>query len=122
MSQPLTVTERRAKVAQLLAHDPGMSARAIAAQLGVGKDTVRRDMDALRANGAPPSAAPDAPPAPQDTDVLVLRLDEPLRQALAVLRAMRRGPDTPEQNRAAARAAIRATADAVLETHPEVAQ
>ncbi|MFJ8791416.1 helix-turn-helix domain-containing protein [Streptomyces sp. NPDC102462] len=108
------MTERRAKVAQLLAHDPDLSARAIATQLGVGKDTIRRDMDALRANGAPP--------APQDDDVLVLRLDEPLRQALAVLRAVRRAPDTAAQNRAAARAAIRATADAVLEAHPELAR
>ncbi|MEU1302809.1 helix-turn-helix domain-containing protein [Streptomyces shenzhenensis] len=115
MSHPqLTRTERRAKVAQLLAHDPDLSARAIAAQLGVGKDTVRRDIDAIRATSTPP--------APHDDQVLVLRLDEPLRQALAVLRAMRHAPDTEAHNRAAARAAIRATADAVLEAHPEVAR
>lgn len=115
MSQPaLTMDARRAAVAQLLAHDPDLSARAIAAQLGVGKDTVRRDMDALRATGAPT--------APQDDATLALALDEPLRQALAVLRATRGLPDTPAQNIAAARAAIRATADAVLEAHPEVAQ
>ncbi|MGW1000760.1 helix-turn-helix domain-containing protein [Streptomyces sp. NPDC002520] len=114
MSQPTpTMDARRAEVAQLLAHDPDLSARAIAAQLGVSKDTVRRDMDAIRATSAPP--------APQDDDVLVLRLDAPLRQALAVLRAMRPVPDTPAHNVAVARAAIRAIADSVLETHPEVA-
>ncbi|MER6531175.1 helix-turn-helix domain-containing protein [Streptomyces sp. NPDC001508] len=116
MSQPLTMTARRAKVAQLLAHDPGMSARAIAAKLGVGKDTIRRDMDALRA-----ADAPVEPPAPLNGDVLVLALDDGLRQALAVLRARLNAPDNEEQNHAAARAAIRATADAVLEAHPELA-
>jgi len=85
------MTARRARVAQLLAHDPNLSARAIAAQLGVGKDTVRRDIEVIRANGAPETA----PPAPQD-DVLVLRLDEPLRRALATLRAVHNAPDTEQ--------------------------
>ncbi|MEU6416048.1 hypothetical protein [Streptomyces spiralis] len=44
-----------------------------------------------------------------DADRLVLVLDEPLRQALAVLRDSRGRPDTPGENVAAARAAIRVT-------------
>ena len=43
MSTPVAVAQRRAKVRQL-ARD-GASSRAIAAQLGVGKDTVRRDLE-----------------------------------------------------------------------------
>jgi predicted ArsR family transcriptional regulator len=81
----------------------GMNAADIAAELGVSRETVRRDLH-----------------NPPHGDVLVLRLDEPLRQALAVLRATVRQPDTPTQNIAAARAAIRATADTVREAHPEV--
>ncbi|MFJ5836044.1 hypothetical protein ACIQGO_04550 [Streptomyces shenzhenensis] len=50
-------------------------------------------MNALHANSAPT--------APQDDEVITLRLDDTLRQA---------------------RAAIRATADAVLEVRPEMAQ
>ena len=45
----------------------------------------------------------------------MLVLYEPLRQALAVLRATRGAPDTQKQNEAVARAAIRAVADTVLE-------
>lgn len=47
---------RRATVRQL--SDAGMSARAIAAKLGVGKDTVRRDLATL-------ARATDTPPAPR---------------------------------------------------------
>ncbi|MGW2591971.1 hypothetical protein ACWCXC_17130 [Streptomyces sp. NPDC001515] len=48
----LTVTERRTRVHQLAR--TGASQRAIAAQLGVGKDTVRRDL----AHPAPPVETP----------------------------------------------------------------
>ncbi|RLL68153.1 DeoR family transcriptional regulator [Streptomyces sp. Z26] len=61
--------DRRTTVRHL-AHT-GMSQRAIAAQLGVSKDTVRRDLDALARDGAPEDAPPadagarhDAPDAP----------------------------------------------------------
>ncbi|HET6356002.1 DeoR family transcriptional regulator [Streptomyces sp.] len=50
MSTPTEVAQRRAKVRQL-SHG-GASNRAIAQQLGISKDTVRRDLE-----------APDAPPA-----------------------------------------------------------
>ncbi|MEU3899764.1 HTH domain-containing protein [Streptomyces sp. NPDC045251] len=115
MSQPpaMTVDVRQALVRQLIEQDPTLSARKIAGQIGVGKDTVRRDLEAIRreAAAAAPGAAPAAPEtAPQD-DRLVLVLDAPLRQALAVLRAQRARPDSPRENVAAARAAIRAMAD-----------
>ena len=50
MTTPTEIAQRRAKVRQL-AHG-GATNRAIAAQLGISKDTVRRDL-----------ATPDAPPA-----------------------------------------------------------
>ena len=93
----------------------GMNPQEIAAELGVSRETVRRDL-----HNAEPAASTGA-----GTDVaagvLVLCLDEPLRVALAVLRGRLGAPDTVVQNVAAARAAIRATADTVLEAHPEVA-
>ncbi|WP_137991241.1 helix-turn-helix domain-containing protein [Streptomyces vilmorinianum] len=49
---------RRERVRHLA--DQGKSARAIAAELGVGKDTVRRDLEALRQE-APADAPPKAP-------------------------------------------------------------
>ena len=113
---PLTMTARRKKVRQLIVRNPYLSARAIADQLGVGKDTIRRDLDAIRA-----TKPPVEPPESEDGDILVLALDDGLRQALSVLRAPLRRPDTPAENRAAARAAIRAIADTVLEAHPELA-
>ena len=50
MSTPTEIAQRRATVRRLA--QGGASCRAIAAQLGVSKDTVRRDLEAL-----------DAPPA-----------------------------------------------------------
>ncbi|NUK07482.1 hypothetical protein HRW18_05520 [Streptomyces lunaelactis] len=50
MSTPTEIAQRRATVRHLA--QTGASSRAIAAQLGIGKDTVLRDL-----------AAPDAPPA-----------------------------------------------------------
>ncbi|WP_406168912.1 DeoR family transcriptional regulator [Streptomyces sp. NBC_00996] len=116
----MSVATRRALVRQLADQDPTLSTRAIAAQIGVSKDTVRRDLDEMRreqTQPAPDGAAAEPDDAP-DSDRLVLVLDEPLRRALAALRATVGAPDTPEQNVAAARAAIRATADAVLEAQP----
>ncbi|MGI5135865.1 HTH domain-containing protein [Streptomyces sp. CA-106110] len=96
------VAHRRTRVRQILEEEPQLSARAIADRLGVGKDTVLRDMRAIR------QTAPDA-------DQLVIVLDESLRQALAVLRGTRGRPDNHRENEAATRAAIRAMADIVLE-------
>jgi DNA-binding transcriptional MocR family regulator len=92
VSQPPTLTPavRQALVRQLLADQPTLSNRDIAAQLGVSKDTVRRDRaEVSRAQDPPapqpapvePEAAPHAPPseadpAPRDP------LDEPLRNLL----------------------------------------
>ncbi|MGV4984539.1 HTH domain-containing protein [Streptomyces sp. NRAIS4] len=120
MPAPLTIAARRAMVEELLRQEPGISQRTIAARLGVGKDTVRRDIDAIEAEqsqGVPEEPAAEPEPAPE-ADRLVLILDEPLRQALAVLRATRGAPDTQKQNEAVARAAIRAVADTVLEARP----
>ncbi|WP_426570448.1 helix-turn-helix domain-containing protein [Streptomyces canus] len=127
MPAPLTIAARRAMVEELMRQEPGISARNIAARLGVGKDTIRRDiaeLETAQRQAAPASAAADpqrAPHTPQGAtegapdDRIVLILDAPLRQALAVLRATVGAPDTPEQNQAAARAAIRSVADTVLE-------
>jgi predicted DNA-binding transcriptional regulator YafY len=114
----MTVATRQALVRQMIKQDPTLSARKIAAQIGVSKDTVRRDLEAIsRAESqAAPERAVDPEIAPHG-DRLVLVLDEPLRQALAVLRASRARPDTPRENEAAARAAIRAVADTILEAH-----
>ncbi|MFF5004658.1 HTH domain-containing protein [Streptomyces phaeochromogenes] len=56
---------RRENVRQLSQAEPDLSHRQIAERLGISKDTVRRDLDALaRAAGAQP-AVPDVPVAPQ---------------------------------------------------------
>ncbi|MEU1596177.1 HTH domain-containing protein [Streptomyces sp. NPDC005708] len=104
MSQtaPTTIAARRNEVRRMRQEDPQLSASDIARRLGVSKDTVLRDMRAIR------QTAPDA-------DQLVIVLDDPLRQALAVLRATRGRPDNHRENEAATRAAIRAMADIVLE-------
>ena len=95
---------RRLVVAHLA--ERGMNQAKIADELGISRDTVRRDIAE-----APPAAVPVA----ADVDTLVLRLDEPLRRSLAVLRAVRGGDDTTTQNVAVVRAAVRATADAVTD-------
>lgn len=92
-----------------------MSQANIAAELGISRDTVRRDV-----LEAPPVPAADAAPDAQDVDTLVLPLDPPLRKALAVLRSVQGGADTVAQNRAVVRAAVRATADTIVEARPEV--
>lgn len=53
---PPAVAQRRARVQELLSQD-GASCRTIAAELGVSKDTVARDIRAL----ATPDATPEAP-------------------------------------------------------------
>lgn len=120
MSQPpaMTVATRRTLVRQLIQQDPTLSTRNIAAQVGVSKDTIRADLAAIRREDAQhaPELAPAEPQPSPDSDRLVLVLDEPLRQALATLRASVGTPDTDKHNTAAARAAIRAMADTVLET------
>lgn len=124
MPAPLTMTARRAMVAELRRQEPGISARKIADRLGAGKDTILRDIAEIeteerqRAAQATAAAAPGEPPAPRaepESDVLVIRLDEPMRQALATLRAAVGAPDTPKANWRAARAAIRSVADTVVE-------
>lgn len=123
MPAPLTIAARRAMVEELRRREPDISARNIAAQLGVGKDAILRDIAAIeteqrqRATTVAPTAAPDATDPTPQCDTVVLQLDEPLRQALAVLRATRGAADTPRQNEAAARAAIRAMADTVIAVH-----
>ncbi|MGW1810864.1 helix-turn-helix domain-containing protein [Streptomyces sp. NPDC002078] len=72
-------------VEQLRRQEPAFSARKIAARLGVGKDTIRRDIDEIRQGQS--QRAPEQPATEPDTGQLVLVLDEPLRQALAALRA-----------------------------------
>lgn len=57
----MTRTDRRTLVLQLRAE--GLSQRAIATRLGVGKDTVRRDLE----RGEPEAAPDDAPPGEPDT-------------------------------------------------------
>ncbi|MEV6296258.1 HTH domain-containing protein [Streptomyces sp. NPDC051896] len=101
----MTVATRRALVRQLIAQDPTLSTRNIAAQVGVSKDTVRGDLAAIRQEDAQASPEPAAslPEPSPEADRLVLVLDEPLRQALAVLRATRGAPDTQKQNAAVAR-------------------
>ena len=134
MSQPsaMSIATRRALVRQLADGDPTLSARAIASQVGVSKDTVLRDLaETLPASSqpAPEVAVSEPQPAPQPTaearagapqGYLVLVLDEPLRQALAALRAQVGAPDTEKQNVAAARAAIRSVADTVVEQQQSI--
>ncbi|WP_309095244.1 helix-turn-helix domain-containing protein [Streptomyces sp.] len=59
---------RRARVAQLRQAEPHLSHREMAERLGVSKDTVRRDLEALdaeAAQSAPPTKEPLAQVAPQ---------------------------------------------------------
>ncbi|MCZ4611840.1 hypothetical protein O3S80_50465 [Streptomyces sp. Lzd4kr] len=62
----MTRADRRTLVRQLA--DEGLSQRAIAKRLKVGKDTVRRDLEAIAhedATGDAPPGEPDDPDAPQ---------------------------------------------------------
>lgn len=115
MSQPpaMTPAVRQAVVRQLIEQDPTLSARKIAGQIGVGKDTVLRDLAEIRqaqeqpapeTGAAEPEPAPETPDideddaprgaqheppptpdAPPDADCLTVALDDQLRHNLAVL-------------------------------------
>lgn len=103
----------------IVAHltDDGMDIGEIASELGVSRETVRRDLHnrpPKPATASPAAEAPDVAPG----EALVLRLDEPLRGSLAVLRQVCNGPDNAAQNVAAARAAIHAVADGYRERTP----
>ena len=122
MPNPLEMTARRAMVEELVRREPGISARKIAARLGVGKDTILRDLDAIeteqrqRATDGATTVPPSATAAPRDEpegDTLVLEVDESLRRDLAVLRAAKPHADTAAANRMAVRAAIRIMADVI---------
>lgn len=55
---------RRENVRQLSRREPDLSHRQIAERLGISKDTVRRDLDALAGETGADGAAPDAPYEP----------------------------------------------------------
>uniref|UniRef100_A0AAU1ZZM0 HTH domain-containing protein n=1 Tax=Streptomyces sp. NBC_00093 TaxID=2975649 RepID=A0AAU1ZZM0_9ACTN len=56
---------RRENVRQLRQREPDLSHRQIAERLGISKDTVRRDLDAIAEEAGADGAAPDASTAPQ---------------------------------------------------------
>lgn len=60
---------RRARVAQLRQAEPDLSHREMAQRLGISKDTVRRDLDALDADAAQPAPPADQAPAPEPDPV-----------------------------------------------------
>lgn len=60
MSPESARTLRRSRLAALRRAEPGLSRRELAQRLGVSKDTVRRDLEAMTQD-AVPAAAPDAP-------------------------------------------------------------
>jgi predicted ArsR family transcriptional regulator len=112
------IAARRAAVAAM--RDRNMTNQAIAAELGVGETTVRRDLaaiDAERATATPtpapaPAATPrhDAPPRRH----LDLEVDDALADALRTLVAAVPGARHDLATyRAAARAAIRSVADSI---------
>lgn len=115
MSTPTMAQDRatrRAKVRQLA--QEGMSHRAIAARLGVSKDTVRRDL-------AHQDAHADAPPVPED---IVLPHANPLAvRAVAALRnldpkALRQDARQVRQTTPYLHSVIRFAADALTHTGP----
>ena len=56
---------RRENVRELSQREPGLSRRQIGERLGISKDTVRRDLDALAREAGAEIATPSAPDAPQ---------------------------------------------------------
>ncbi|WP_340382266.1 hypothetical protein U5640_36240 [Streptomyces sp. SS7] len=63
----MTRADRRTLVRQLRAE--GLSQRAIAKRLDIGKDTVRRDLEADSRESGPDDAPQDAPPSPDAPQV-----------------------------------------------------
>lgn len=99
----LSRATRRIVVAHLT--DRGMSPAEIADELGVSRDTVRRDLDAM----PPPASAPEPEPAAPVAAGLLLPESTQLRQDVAVLTAAYRA-ERPED---AARFAIHQAAQQV---------
>lgn len=60
---------RRENVRQLSQREPGLSHRQIGERLGISKDTVRRDLDALAEEADADGAAPEEPTATQASTV-----------------------------------------------------
>lgn len=56
---------RRENVRQLSQREPDLSHRQLGERLGISKDTVRRDLDAIAEEAGANGAAPGAPTAPQ---------------------------------------------------------
>ncbi|MFJ3867895.1 helix-turn-helix domain-containing protein [Streptomyces nigra] len=83
---PLDRATRRATVRRL-ADVEGLSNREIARRLGIGKDTVRRDLDATAPGDATPAPTSGAPVAPR----LLYALEPSLIQDLNVLTDARTG-------------------------------
>ncbi|MFJ8348959.1 hypothetical protein ACIQ9J_21885 [Streptomyces sp. NPDC094153] len=106
LSDEAKAAEETARDAEETARDAGETPQETA------RDEAETSQETTGDTGKTPS-----PPDDGGRDTLVLVLDEPLRQALAVLRATRGAPDTPKQNVAVVRAAIRVTADTVREAH-----
>jgi len=78
---------RRENVRQLSQGQPGLSHRQIAERLGISKDTVRRDLDALAEETGADGAAPDAPLEPTAPQVSAVGADGAGEDA----------PDAPEE-------------------------
>lgn len=81
MSTPTEIAQRRARVRQMA--QTGASSRAIAAQLGISKDTVRRDLEAA-----------DAPPSTPAQRIAhrVAHTEEAMRQLSAAAQAVDGAP------------------------------
>jgi hypothetical protein len=114
-----TVAARRATVRHL-ADTEGLSARAIARRLNIGKDTVRRDLAATEPTTAPQDAPPPATSGATPAPRLLHPLDPSLVQDLNCLMDPRTGalPDPIRRYlRAAAdgrRASMAATARRIV--------
>lgn len=88
-TQPTDTLDRATRRATVrrLADEEHLSARAIARRLGIGKDTVRRDLDATAPTSAPPVPTSGAPRAPY----LLYDLEPSLIQDLNALTDPRTG-------------------------------
>lgn len=122
MSTPTEIAQRRARVRQMA--QGGASCRAIAAQLGVSKDTVRRDLETT-----------DAPPATPAQRIAqrVAQTESAMSQLSAAVQAVDGAPPayavTDDATAArwctelrAAAAALMAHADAFAEYYPSATE